>query len=446
MSKPPRRTSRLSEGARTRPLDYELNYPGKRPEVDILTGSAAEVQRILSLGFNGAHAGWRNRIYYGDNSGILRNLMKDESVRGEVALVYIDPPFASGARFESRDAEGAYEDVLWGGQYIEFLRERLILLRELLSSQGSIYVHLDSKMAFPMKVVMDEVFGPVNFRNWITRKKCNSKNYTRKQYGNTADYILFYTKTEEYTWNKPVEPWTAERAKEYQYTDESGRLYMKVPVHAPGVRNGETGKPWRGILPPPGKHWQYSPQVLDELDAKGEIYWSPTGNPRRKVYFDQSEGVPVQDIWMDFKDAHNQNIDITGYPTEKSVGLIRRIVKASSNPGDLVLDCFMGSGTTLEVAEEEDRRWLGIDIGRKAVETTIRRLARGREPMGDYVNGTNGKSVRSEPLFSPLRTNFDLFQAPDCESCFSSAELRNLEGMFPLNAASSSQSVVQEAF
>lgn len=188
-----------------------------------------------------------------------------------------------------------------------------------------------------------------------------SKNYTRKTYGNVADYILFYSKSDCYAWNRPIEQWDdARAAKEYQYVDEQGRRYKKVPVHAPGVRNGETGKPWRGKLPPPGKHWQYPPATLDEMDARGEIYWSPTGNPRRKIYFENSAGVPLQNIWMDMRDPHNQNIHITGYPTEKPIELLDRIIEASSNPGDLVLDCYAGSGTTLAAASNLGRRWIGV--------------------------------------------------------------------------------------
>ena len=166
----------------------------------------------------------------------------------------------------------------------------------------------------------------------------------------------------------------------------SGRRYKKVPVHAPGVRNGETGKPWRGMNPPPGKHWQYPPRTLDEMDARGEIYWSPTGNPRRKIYLDQSEGVPVQDVWLDFRDAHNQNIAVSGYPTEKNPNLLSRIVQASSNEGDLVLDIFSGSGTTLSVASHARRRWIGVDNSREAISATLRRFGKGLEPMGDFVS------------------------------------------------------------
>ncbi|HMV48799.1 MAG TPA: DNA methyltransferase, partial [Blastocatellia bacterium] len=217
-----------------------------------------------------------------------------------------------------------------------------------------------------------------------------------------TDYILFYTKSDRYVWNRPVESWTTERAaKEYQYVEpETGRRYKKVPIHAPGTRNGATGTPWRGMMPPPGKHWQYSPAKLDEMDARGEIYWSPTGNPRRKVYLDNSAGIPLQDIWLDVRDAHNQNIHVTGYPTEKPAELLRRIVQASSNPNDLVLDCFAGSGTTLAVASELGRRWIGIDNSPEAIKTMLSRFRTGMEPMGDFVTHRNGKA-ESPTTFLP---------------------------------------------
>jgi adenine-specific DNA-methyltransferase len=283
-----------------------------------------------------------------------------------------------------------------GPEYLEGIRQRVILLRELLADDGSLYLHLDEKMVFHVKLILDEVFGPGQYRNCIARKKCNPKNYTRKTYGNVADFVLFYTKTAEYVWNRPTEPWTPDRAKEYQYVEErTGRRFMKVPVHAPGVRNGETGKPWRGALPPPGKHWQYPPATLDEMDARGEIYWSANGNPRRKVYLDESPGVGVQDIWLDFRDAHNQNVRITGYPTEKNPDLLRRVIEASSNPGDLVLDCYAGSGTTLAVAAELGRDWIGVDNSPEAIATTLDRFAHGLRRMGDYVSQKRpkGKSL-----------------------------------------------------
>jgi len=359
-----------------------LSYPGKKAVEEILATQPAAYARVRQ-----SETPTDNTLYFGENLSILAALLRDPNVCGKVRLVYIDPPYATRSVFQSRKQVNAYSDTLAGAAYLEFLRERLVLLRELLADNGSIYVHLDENMAFHAKVLMDEVFGQSNFRNWITRKKCNPKNYTRKTYGNVADYILFYTKTDDYVWHRPVEAWSLERAeREYSHVEpQNGRRFKKVPVHAPGTRNGETGKPWRGRLPPPGKHWQYPPSRLDEMDARGEIYWSPTGNPRRRVYLDQSEGIPVQDIWMEFRDAHNQNIHITGYPTEKNPALLERMIDASSEPGDIVVDCFSGSGTTLEVAHRMGRRWIGIDNSAEAIRTTLERFETGVAPMGDFV-------------------------------------------------------------
>ena len=181
--------------------------------------------------------------------------------------------------------------------------------------------------------------------------------------------------------------------------------------HAPGVRNGQTGQPWRGVQPPPGKHWQYPPRTLDEMDARGEIYWSPTGNPRRKIYLDQSEGVPVQDLWLDFRDAHNQNIAVSGYPTEKNPDLIQRIIEASSNPSDLVLDCFAGSGTTLSVASHLGRRWIGMDNSCAAITATLRRFGKGLELMGDFVTKPEASGTNEEG--DPMLALFGSKEVPD---------------------------------
>lgn len=386
------------------PGGVTLSYPGKKNTAAILATPPAKLSVAWPDTSPLPHP---NALYYGENLAVLAALLREPRVRGKVRLIYIDPPYATRSVFQSRKQADAYHDLLGGSGYLEFLRERLILLRELLADDGSIYVHLDENMAFQAKLLMDEIFGSTNFRNWLTRKKCNPKNYTRKTYGNVADYILFYTKTDDYVWHRPVEAWTDERAaREYTYSEPgTGRRFKKVPVHAPGVRNGETGKTWRGMNPPPGKHWQYPPRTLDEMDARGEIYWSPTGNPRRKIYLDQSDGIPVQDIWMGFRDAHNQNIRITGYPTEKNPALLARIIAASSDPGDLVLDCFCGSGTTLEAAHRLGRHWLGVDNSPEAIRTTLARFAKGVEPMGDFVRRMERDDVKPAdeemlPLFA----------------------------------------------
>ena len=373
-----------------------LTYPGKRPADAILATAPGVFESV-----RGNDGSGRKRLYFGENLAALSALARDPGVCGKVKLVYIDPPFATQTVFHSRKLVHAYEDVFECAEYLEFMRERLILLHQIMAEDGSIYVHLDAKMVFHVKLIMDEVFGPKNFRNCVTRKKSNPKNYTRKQFGNVSDYLLFYTTSDRYVWNRQVEPWTEERAKEYQYVDSAtGRRFMKVPVHAPGHRNGETGKPWRGMMPPPGKHWQFSPSALDELDARGEIYWSKNGNPRRKVYLDQSEGISVQDIWLDYRDAQNQMVHISGYPTEKNSGLLRRIIEASSNPGDLVLDCFAGSGTALVVADLLGRDWIGVDNSPEALRTMLHRFQHGTQPMGDFVGKRTPKRDGVGPLFA----------------------------------------------
>lgn len=340
------------------------------------------------------------RLYHADNLIVLKNLLNDIDIKGCVKLIYIDPPYNTGADFENRNQEFAYSDRFSTEEYLSFMRERLILMQELLANDGSIYIHLDCKMVFHVKLLMDEIFGLNNFRGMITRKKCKSKNYTKKTYGNISDYILFYTKSDNPVWNRPFEAWTSEKEdKEYPFIEpETGRRYKRVPIHAPGIRKGATGSPWRGMMPPAGKHWQYTPDKLDEMDANNEIYWSSTGNPRRKVYLDQSKGVPVQDIWLDYLDINNQNSFQTGYPTEKNLDMLKRIIEASSNPGDLVFDCFAGSGTTLIAAEQLDRDWIGVDIGAVAIDTIINRLANGSKRLSDLSTKKTTPSTMENTL------------------------------------------------
>ena len=358
-------------------VDLQITYDGKAPEEHILRARPTTPVRIWPT----RPRGEPNGLYFGDNLGLLAHLRRE--LRGTVRLAYIDPPFASRMVYHSRSDQPAYTDLLDGAQYVEFLRKRLVFLREILADDGSIYVHLDTKMACTIKVVMDEVFGRSRFRNWITRRKCNPKNFTRNSFGNICDFILFYTKSDQYVWNPQHEPWDSARTREYRYLEkETGRRFMKVPVHAPGTRNGETGNPWRGQMPPPGKHWQYTPRHLDEMDKRGEIVWSANGNPRRKVYLDESKGIRVQDLWLNWPDAHNQNIRITGYPTEKNYDVLKRVILASSNPGDLVIDCFSGSGTTLHVASDLGRSWIGIDNSPHAIVTTLRRFRHGPQTHG----------------------------------------------------------------
>ena len=344
-----------------------------------------------------------NRLYFGDNASVLKDLLKDKSIKGKVRLIYIDPPYATNSVFQTRKQQDAYTDLLTGEKYIDSMRERFLLMKDLLANDGSIYVHLDNKMVFHIKVLMDEIFGAANFRSMITRKKCKSKNFTKNSFGNISDYILFYTKSANSVWHKQYEAWTDEKIlKEYPFIEEkTDRRYKKVPIHAPGTRNGTTGKEWKGMMPPKGKHWQFTPDKLDEFDRKREIYWSKTGNPRRKVYLDESKGLALQDIWLDYLDVNNQNTQTTGYPTEKNIEMLKRIILASSNKGDLVMDCFAGSGTTLVAADDLHRNWIGVDIGSESIKVILNRFKNGTETLDNHMSDKNTKAKVSQVgLFS----------------------------------------------
>ena len=199
-----------------------LEYPGKMPAEAILGIAPRQYQLMEGAG--------PDRLYFADNLGVLATLASDPEVAGKVRLAYLDPPYATAGSFESRTQIHAYDDALVGPEFIESLRARLLLLHRLLADDGSLYLHLDERMAFHFRVVLDEIFGPKQYRNLLVRKKCNPKNSTRSTYGNVADYLLFYTKGPNAVWNRPIEPWDEARAhKEYQYVDAEGRRYKKVP-------------------------------------------------------------------------------------------------------------------------------------------------------------------------------------------------------------------------
>lgn len=217
---------------------------------------------------------------------------------------------------------------------------------------------------------MDEVFGVGNFRNDITRIKCNPKNFQRKAYGNIKDLILFYSKTPYPIWNEPKEEFSKEDIEKlFKKIDSQGRRYTTIPLHAPGeTANGPTGKEWKGRLPPKGRHWRTDPKILDECDKQGLIEWSKTGNPRKIIFADEKDGKKKQDIW-DYKDTQYPN-----YPTEKNLNLLKNIILASSNVESIVLDCFCGSGTTLLASQELSRKWIGIDQSDEAIRITQKRF------------------------------------------------------------------------
>ena len=323
----------------------------------------------------------KNILIKGDNIKGMEWLLEN-GFEGKVDLFYTDPPFATGGVFskdksgrvatisKSNDSDIAYKDTLQGKEFIEFLRKRAELIYRLLSDKGSLYLHIDYKIGHYVKVMLDEVFGMDNFRNDITRIKCNPKNFERIGYGNIKDMILFYTKGKKPIWHHPTFDCSPEEvAKLYNKIDSNGRRYTTVPIHAPGeTKNGESSRPFKGIYPPKGRHWRCSVEELEELDNQGLIEWSAKGNPRKINYADDHLKKKAQDIW-EFKDP-----SYPIYPTEKNLDMLKFIIEASSDESSIVMDCFCGSGSTLLAASICNRQWIGIDQSDIAIETVKNRF------------------------------------------------------------------------
>ncbi|WP_445955713.1 DNA methyltransferase [Yeosuana sp.] len=331
-----------------------LDYPDKMDEFEIRYSYSKGAIKLVDK----QHDLNDNKFIFGDNLLVLKNLLDTHS--GRIDLIYIDPPFATGREFSSMNEDSAYSDKLIDSEFLEFIRKRLILLKDLLSEKGSIYLHIDKKIGHYVKIIMDEIFGYNNFINDITRIKCNPKNFSRNAYGNYSDMVLFYAKNRDKNiWNEITEPMDKEK-RETLFTKKHPKFgyYTTNPIHAPGKTiDGDTGKEWKGSLPPKGRHWRYSREVLTQLDEAGLIEWSNTGNPRKIVLASEHKGFKVQDVW-EFKDKGLSYVD---YPTQKNFDFLERIIRNSSNTDSIVLDCFAGSGSTLKVAEKLNRKWIGVD-------------------------------------------------------------------------------------
>ncbi len=307
-------------------------------------------------------------------------------------LVYVDPPFATGQDFSRVVEVGdstfsklpsmievkAYRDT-WGkglDSYLQWLYEMAVNLHELLSETGSLYLHLDPGVSHSAKTVLDEVFGAQNFRNEIVWKRTTAHS-SANRFGPVHDVLLYYSKTERAAWY-PQTAALSEKylADKYRHVELDGRRYRLSDITGSGVRHGETGKPWRGIdVTARRRHWMVPPAQLEELDAEGRVYWPPKGDmPAYKRYLTEEGGMPLQDVWDDISPINSQALERLGYPTQKPVSLLERVIESSSKEGDLVLDCVCGSGTTAVAAEELHRRWIVADLSRFAVHTARKRL------------------------------------------------------------------------
>lgn len=346
-----------------------------------------------------------NTLYYGDNLDILKKHIPPESVD----LIYLDPPFNSNRNYNVlfRDESGqdsdaqivAFEDTWhWNVQtqdiyesliadapdkvsetlgalykiigtnqmmaYIVMMTARLVQLHRVLKPTGSLYLHCDPTASHYLKIVLDGIFGTENFRAEIIWKRTSAHNSANRP-GPVHDVILFYTKSSRYTWNGAYMLYDQSYIdKFYRFEDAEGRRYRLSDLTGAGTRNGETGQVWRGIdVTKRGRHWSRPPSELEELDKQGRLHWPKRGvMPSYKRYLDEMGGVKIQDVWTDIHPVASQANERLGYPTQKPEALLERIIQASSNPGDIVLDPFAGCGTTIAAAQKLERRWIGIDV------------------------------------------------------------------------------------
>ncbi len=323
-----------------------------------------------------------------------------------IDLIYLDPPFFSNRNYQviwGEEAEmRSFEDMWDGGMpvYIDFLRQRVEHLYRVLKATGSLYFHCDWHASHYIKVMLDDFFGTRQFRNEIVWKRTTAHS-SAKRFAPIHDVILYYSKSEQFAWNEPRDDYDeAYLDKYYKFDDGNGRLYWRADLCAAGIRQGSSGQPWRGIDPSAkGMHWKFTLDKLEELDAEGRIYWPPRGTmPQYKRYRDELKGKAVADMWTDIDRINPVGGERVGYPTQKPEALLERIITASSDPGDIVLDPFCGCGTTVAVAERLHRQWIGIDISPTAVNVMKRRLdalgARNVEVVGLPVTEADLRSLK----------------------------------------------------
>lgn len=383
-----------------------------------------------------------NRLYFGDNLDILRNHIPAESVD----LIYLDPPFNSSRSYNVlfKDESGldseaqitAFDDTWhWGPTaeetyralvteaparvstaidalvtiigrnqmmaYLVMMSARLVELHRVLKPTGSLYLHCDSTASHYLKIILDTIFGPENFQNEITWKRTSSHNDAKRKYGRVTDTILYYAKSQNYTFNVQYVPHSQEYIDGfYRHVDENGRRYRISDLNSPNPRPNLTYD-YKGYKP----HqfgWRVSRERMEQLDAEGRLYFpkSQDGRIQLKRYLDEMQGVPMDEVWDDIKPLHAHAAERLGYPTQKPEELLERIIKASSNVGDVVLDPFCGCGTAVAAAQKLGRQWIGIDITHLSISLMKFRLesAFALKPKVDY-------EVIGEPIDKAGATN-----------------------------------------
>ncbi len=338
-----------------------------------------------------------NTLYYGDNLDVMRRHIADESVD----LVYLDPPFNSNATYNvlfaehgerssaqieafedtwewNTEAAAAYQETVeMGGEvakamlafrtllgtsdmlaYLSMMAPRLVELRRLLKATGSLYLHCDPTASHYLKLLLDAVFGPENFRSEIIWKRTSGHSDARG-YGAVHDVLLYYVTSDGATWNRIFQAYDPGYVEQYyRYADPDGRKFMSGDLSAAGLSGGGYEYEWRGVT----RLWRVPPATMEKLEGEGRIFYTRNGIPRLKRYYDESKGLPAQDVWTDIEPLRSWHAERLGYPTQKPLALTDRLIEASSNPGDVVLDPFSGCGTAVDSAQALGRKWIGIDI------------------------------------------------------------------------------------
>jgi site-specific DNA-methyltransferase (adenine-specific) len=355
-----------------------------------------------------------NHLYYGDNLGVLREQIATESVD----LIYLDPPFnsnasynvlfkapsgeGSAAQIEAFDdtwhwndsAEAAFQDVLHSGNgnaaemlramrsflgdndmmaYLAMMAVRLIELHRVLKPTGSLYLHCDPTASHYLKILLDAVFGASHCTNEIIWQRTNTKAHAFTRFSSSHDIILFYRKSaDDFLWNAQYLPHADSYIKSHyaNIEEESGRRYTLGDCTNPNPNRPNLTYEWRGVT----KVWRWTKEKMQQMHDDGRLVYTKSGAPRYKRYLDEMKGTPISSVWTDIPPINSQAQERLGYPTQKPVALLERIIAASSNPGDVVLDPFCGCGTTVHAAEKLGRRWMGIDVTHLAIGLIEKRL------------------------------------------------------------------------
>lgn len=373
--------------------EYELVYADKQREEDIIAQTMAVPLQTVRTFNNGSgrpqDGKWYNRLIFGENLQALKSLSTDPTVAGKVKLIYIDPPFATKQDFKGSKDQKAYQDKVYGAEFIEFIRKRLVILQDILAIDGSIFVHLDIKKSHYIKTILDEVFGESNFRNEIIWKRSTAHSDS-STYANLHDTVFFYSKSQVFNFIQIYTEYTDDYIKErYKHINKDGRRFLDRDLSATGLKGGGYIYEWKGKK----QKWRCPLGTMKRYEKEDRLYYTRNGVARYKQFMDEMPGVALQDIWTDINAVNSQAAERVDYPTQKPESLLNRLIKSTTNENDLILDAFAGSGTTCAVAEKLNRRWIGIDAGKLATYVIQKRMLNLKMDIGN-----KGKKLKAKPF------------------------------------------------